>query len=148
MIVKTKTTENKSAICRINGATLFTYKMLQKTFLNKKTGFGRPVQRLKGIEDGKGNVFAIAELQTKSKVKAGKFGRYEYIAYILADPDKKYETYTTTRSYKGLGETLVKEIVKQAKKKVKAVSNFVLQTKVFGKKAVYSTGCLQKTGVF
>ncbi len=106
-----------------------------KDFLNKKTGFGRPVQRLKGIEDGKGNVFAIAELQTKSKVKAGKFGRYEYIAYILADPDKKYETYTTTRSYKGLGETLVKEIVKQAKKEGKSCVELCSANEGFWKKS-------------
>lgn len=87
------------------------------SLMTKEKGPEKTVaQRFYGIEDRYSHALAIAEVQSSdAEVQIGnfRFPNCTKIALIQTKPTEMYSS--DERTYEGLGETLVKEIVKQAK---------------------------------
>lgn len=67
-----------------------------------------------GLEDEYGHPLAIAKVLDIPAEESSKEGAKVYISYIQSDPEQSCTS--PMRKYKGVGETLVSEIVQSAKK--------------------------------
>lgn len=91
-----------------------------------------------GLEDKNGKTLAIAEILEASPDTLSLYDdeiSYSYINYIQVDPSEQCGV--KSRHYKGLGESLVAEIVKLAKFKNKAVVQLTSENDAFWDKCKF-----------